>query len=80
MPADVNGEAQPMMPTGGTAEMTSPSGTRQKQAVFDMVHTNAHGAARMALAAIHSSTARANVAEGPKKTRAPGMSGQLAPA
>ena len=79
-PADVNGEAQPMIPMGGTADVISASGPDQRRDVRDRFHASAHGTARMTLEASHKRIARTAGAYAPKKTCVPGIKGQLAPA
>jgi hypothetical protein len=79
-PAEQSGDAHPMMPNGGTALIAKPNGTRQRSWGRFAVQTAAQGAASSKEAPIHISTAYSTGGSGPKKFRAAGITGNVAPA
>jgi hypothetical protein len=79
-PAEQSGDAQPMMPNGGTALIAKPNGTRQRSWGRFVVQAAAQGAASSEEAPIHIGTAYSIGGSGPKKFRAAGITGHVAPA
>src|SRR5579883_2508908 len=79
-PADVSGDAQPMMPSGGITLAVSPNGTRQISSPGFCVQTKAQGMASKTAAASQAVIPSVVDADEPKKLRAAGITGQLAPA
>src|SRR4030095_10797106 len=71
-PAAVNGDANPMMPSGGMTVSSKPGGERQTRCRRFEDHTRGQTAASAAAANSHSASAASTEAFGPKKFFAPG--------
>src|SRR5579859_7424540 len=79
-PAERSGEAHPMIPSGGIAASTMHSGTQNAALPRPRENSKPQGNANRIEAAKQRDNPMIGVPCTPKKARAPGMSGQLAPA
>src|SRR5690349_5184629 len=80
MPAAVNGDAQPMIPSGGHTVRTMPTGARQIASRRRGDHTSSHGKASNREAETQSPMETRADTSGPKKFLAPGIRGHRAAA
>jgi len=78
-PAERNGEAQPIIPSGGSAVRRNITVIAKGRKMWLVVKRSAAGTARSAEAPKHIRIPLVMLPPVPKNVLAPGMSGQLAP-
>jgi hypothetical protein len=78
IPAASTGEAQPIIPSGGTMLRRIPTGARQSDCLAFLLHTKGQQMDTIAADVIQSASVSRTETSGPKKLWAPGNSGHRA--